>query len=58
MSIWSDERAQVSAEMLVVLAVLIGIAIFMANNLMGTAEKQGDAVSRRSDKIIEELDKF
>lgn len=50
-----EEKAQVSAEMLIVLAALVAVAIILVMQLQKTAEKGSAAANSRTDRAIEEL---
>lgn len=49
-------RGQISAEMLVVLAVLIAIAVLVASQLLKTAGQATDKVEKSSEKVMEKTD--
>ena len=46
-------KAQVSAEMILLLVVLLAVVALVASNLMTTSEKAGETFTNSSNKIIE-----
>ena len=46
-------KAQLSAEMILLLVVLLAIVALVASNLMSSSEKAGEAFTNSSNKIIE-----
>lgn len=55
---FSDERAQASAEMLIILAALIAVAVVLVVQLQNTAAKASNASDAKMDKAIDELNKI
>ncbi len=51
----SDDSAQVSAEMLIVLAALVAVAVVLVSQLQNTAKKAGAAADSKTDKAIEAI---
>ena len=46
-------KAQISAEMILLLVVLLAIVALVANNLMSASQKGGEAVQGAANKVIE-----
>ena len=46
-------KAQISAEMILLLVVLLAVVALVASNLMSSSEKAGEAFANSSNKIIE-----
>ena len=44
-------RGQLSAEMLIVLVLVLGLAIFLASTMYKSAEKTGAAIDRKTDNL-------
>lgn len=53
-----DDAAQASAEMLIILAALIAVAVVLVVQLQNTAEKASNAADSKVDKAIDELNKI
>ena len=51
-----DEKAQVSIEMIIVLAALVAIVLLLVSNLNNTAEDGVKAFSSKADEIFAEID--
>lgn len=51
-----NNRAQISAEMLMILAALVGLSIFVLKNLGETAKNTANTIGNKSAKFNEELD--
>ena len=52
---WKDERAQVSAELLIVIAALVAVALVLISQLQNTAEQGKEVLSNATDKAFEEI---
>ncbi len=50
------ERAQVSIELIIVLAAVVAIVLLLVSQLQKTAEKGADVFSKKSDSIFKEID--
>ncbi|MEK6923904.1 MAG: class III signal peptide-containing protein [Candidatus Micrarchaeota archaeon] len=55
MSFVSDCRGQVSAELLIVIAAVLAVAVILVTQLQSTAQKGSDAVSTQVDKALEKI---
>ncbi len=53
-----DERGQISAELLIVLAAMAALALFLVSQLQSGAEKMGGAYEERIENLEEELKKL
>ncbi len=51
-----DEKAQVSIEMIIVLAAVVAIVLLLVSQLQSTAEKGAKAFDKKADAIFEEID--
>ena len=51
-----DERAQISIEMIIVLAALVAVALLLVSQLQKTAEKGAQAFSKKADSIFKEIE--
>lgn len=45
-------KGQLSAEMLIVLVIVLGLAILLASTMMNSAEKAGQKVDEKTGKIL------
>ena len=50
-----NERAQVSLEMIIVLAALVAVVMLLVNQLHKTAEQGAKALDRKSSDIFREI---
>ena len=53
-----DDRAQISAEMMMVLAILVGVAILLMNMLMSSAQSFSGKINQSSDKLLSDIDRI
>ena len=51
-----DNRGQISAEMLMILAALVGLGVFVLKNLGETAKGTADKIGEKSTEFNSELD--
>ena len=56
MGFWEDESAQVSIELIIVVAALIAAAVFLITQLQNTASKGGEALNRTAEKAFNEIE--
>ncbi len=52
------QRAQVSIEMIIVLAALVAIALLLVSQLQKTAEKGAQAIDKKADSIFKEIEEI
>lgn len=52
----NGERAQVSLEMIIVLAALVAIVLLLVNQLQKTAEQGAKALDKKATSIFKEID--
>ena len=50
------ERAQVSIELIIVLAAVVAIVLLLVSQLQKTAQKGADVFAKKSDSIFKEID--
>lgn len=55
---WNDERGQVSAEMLIIIAALIAVAIVLIGQLQNSAKTGAKNLEAKTDKAWSELEKI
>jgi Flp pilus assembly pilin Flp len=55
---WSDEKGQVSAEMLIIIAALIGVAIVLIGQLQSSAKTGAKNLGEKTDKAWDAVDKI
>jgi hypothetical protein len=53
-----DAKAQISIEFMVVLAVLIGFALFILSNVMETGAQWTNTFESKSQGLLSELEKY
>lgn len=52
---WEDESAQVSVELIIVVAALIAVAVVLIIQLQNTASKGSKTLSKTADKAFDEI---
>jgi hypothetical protein len=55
MGFWKEEKAQVSAELIIVIAALIAVAVVLIIQLQKTAQVGGKLLSNETSKAFEEI---
>ena len=55
---WDDETAQVSAELIIVTAALVAVAIVLVTQLQNTAKKGSDLLEKKASSAFDEIDKI
>ncbi|HLC38247.1 MAG TPA: hypothetical protein VJI71_02230 [Candidatus Norongarragalinales archaeon] len=50
-----DDKAQVSAELIIVIAALIAVALVLISQLQNTAEKGSKVLSNTTDKALDAI---
>lgn len=62
MNLWinfcQDKKAQISAEMIIVLAALIGIAIIVIKKLTESVSKTSNTLDTKADALNQDLEKI
>ena len=53
-----DDRAQISAEMMMVLAILVGVAILLMNMMMNSATSFSSKMNQSSDRLLSDIDRI
>lgn len=53
-----DQQAQVSAELIIVIAALIAVAIVFVTQLQQTAQKGRDTINTSSNKLLGEIEEL
>lgn len=51
-------RAQVSVEMLIVAAALVGLVLFLVSQLQTTGQSAAQKISQKSDQILDKIDEL
>jgi len=51
----ADDKAQVSAELLIVIAALVAVALVLISQLQNTAERGREVLSNTTDKAFDEI---
>lgn len=55
MGFWSDERAQVSIELIIVAAAIIAVSVILITQFQSTASKGKKALGDVTDKAFDEI---
>lgn len=53
-----DSRAQISVELIIVLAAVVAIVLLLVSQLQATAEKGADVIDKKADDIFAKIDKI
>ncbi len=53
-----DNRAQISLEMILVLAALIVVALLVVSKLQSSASEASKVIDKRSKELLEKIDKI
>ncbi|MFH0986959.1 MAG: class III signal peptide-containing protein [Candidatus Micrarchaeota archaeon] len=53
-----DNRAQISAELLIIMAAIVGLAFFVIQSLSSNAHSYSDALKAKSQDLLKEIDKI
>ena len=57
-SFLKDSKAQISAEMIIVMAALLGIAIVVVRKLTSSTEKASAKLDEKTDGLMNEIDEI
>ena len=52
----NDKRAQISAEMIILLAAIIAIVLLVVSQLQKTTKKANATVEKKADKVYDEIE--
>lgn len=52
---WREEEAQVSAELIIITAALVAVAVVLVMQLQRTASKGSAVLSEKTEKALEEI---
>ncbi len=55
---WEEDKAQVSAELIIVTAALVAVAIVLVTQLQNTAKKGSDLLEKKAGTALDEIDKI
>ncbi|MCD4739772.1 hypothetical protein K8R43_01120 [archaeon] len=58
MSLLREESAQVSAELIIVIAAVLAVAVILVKQLRDTAQDGSKKMSEKSKKVLSEIDKI
>ncbi|MCD6522702.1 MAG: class III signal peptide-containing protein [Candidatus Diapherotrites archaeon] len=58
MELFDEEKAQVSAELLVVIAAVLAVALILVNNLKTTAEKGNETINKKTESIMDKIEEM
>ncbi len=51
-----ENRAQISAELLIIMAAVVGFSLLLIQNLSGTSEKAVSKLNESTDELMGEID--
>lgn len=51
-----DDRAQISAELLIIMAAVVGFSLLLVQNLSGTSEEAVSKLNESTDDLMNEID--
>ena len=54
----ADQRAQISAEMIILIAAIIAIVLVVVTQLQKTTTKANKAVDKKADDVFKQIDKI
>lgn len=54
----ADQRAQISAEMIILIAAIIAIVLVVVTQLQKTTNKANKAVNNKADDVFKQIDKI
>lgn len=55
MGFWDEEGGQVSAELLILMAAMVALALLLVSQLQGTAEKGKELFAKNADAVFKEI---
>ncbi len=55
---FSEERAQISVELIIVLAAVVAIVLILVSQLQQTGTKGAEKIKQKTDDIFDEIDKI
>lgn len=58
MKLLKCEKGQVSAELLIIIAALVAVAVILVTQLGDTASKGADRINNKSDDLFKKIDKI
>jgi preprotein translocase subunit SecG len=58
LSFWEKQKAQSSAELIIVIAAVLAVAVILVKQLQETASKGAKKMGEKSDKLFKEIDKI
>ncbi len=55
---FSEERAQISVELIIILAAVVAIVLVLVSQLQETGTKGSEKIKQKTDDIFSEIDKI
>lgn len=55
---FSEEKAQISVELIIVLAAVVAIVLILVSQLQATGTKGAEKIKQKTDDIFDEIDKI
>lgn len=56
MKLLNDEKGQISAELIIIMAAVLAVALIVVTQLQSTAEKGSEKIGEKSKDIFDKLD--
>jgi Tfp pilus assembly protein FimT len=53
-----DNKAQISAELIIIMAIIAAFAVFLFQNLQGTVGKVSKTLDEKTSKLVSEIEKL
>ena len=58
MSVFSDSRAQISIELIIVMAAVVAVVLLLVTQLQSSSEKGLDKLGKKTEDVFDEIDKI
>lgn len=56
MNFFEDKKAQISAEMIIVLAALLAVAIILVTKLSSTSKQAAEKIDTKTEELLERIE--
>ena len=53
-----DNKAQISAELLIIMAAVLGVALILVNGLLTTGEEASKALDNKTSALLEKINRI
>lgn len=55
---WREERAQISAELIIIMAAILAIAFIVVTQLQSTAQKGSEKLGNKTEDVLNKIDEI